>query len=115
MTRLFDLGGSYLLASIVSVVAFGLAHVPMWRWAPAATTIVSGGILTVVYPWRQDYPCLDPRPYRDGSLRDRAGTTSRTRCSKLTDALPRHDRRARRGARTRPIQRPPFSAFVTSA
>ena len=26
--------------------------------APAATTIVSGGILTVVYLWRQDYPCL---------------------------------------------------------
>jgi hypothetical protein len=57
--------------------------------APAATTIVSGGILTVVYLWRQDYPCLDPCPYRDGSLRDRAGTISRTRWSKLTDALPR--------------------------
>src|SRR5260370_35561120 len=104
MTRLSDLAGSYLLARIVSVVAFGLAHVPMWRWAPAATTIVSGGILTVVYPWRQDYPCLDPRPYRDGSLRARAGTPSPTRCSKRTDALPRHDRRARRVSRRRPMQ-----------
>jgi uncharacterized protein len=31
--RLSDLTGSYVLASIVSVVAFGFAHVPMWGWA----------------------------------------------------------------------------------
>jgi hypothetical protein len=30
----------------------------MWGWAPAATTIVSGGILTVVYLWRQDILAL---------------------------------------------------------
>jgi membrane protease YdiL (CAAX protease family) len=58
IARLSDLAGSYLLASIVSVVAFGLAHVPMWGWAPAATTIVSGGIVTVVYLWRQDILAL---------------------------------------------------------
>jgi uncharacterized protein len=52
--RLSDLTGSYVLASMVSVVAFGLAHVPMWGWAPAATTIVSGGILTAAYLWRRD-------------------------------------------------------------
>src|SRR5215813_2199052 len=53
IARLSDLTGSYLLASIMSVVALGLAHVPMWGWAPAATTIVSGGIGTGVYLWRQ--------------------------------------------------------------
>jgi membrane protease YdiL (CAAX protease family) len=58
ITRLFDLTGSYVLASIVSVAAFGLAHVPMWGWAPAATTIVSAGIVTVIYLWRQDILAL---------------------------------------------------------
>jgi membrane protease YdiL (CAAX protease family) len=58
IARLSDLTGSYLLASIVSVVALGLAHVPMWGWAPAATTIVSGGIGTAVYLWRQDILAL---------------------------------------------------------
>jgi len=58
IARLSDLAGSYLLASIVSVVASGLAPVPMWGWASAATTIVSGVILTVVYLWRQDIVAL---------------------------------------------------------
>lgn len=58
IARLSDLAGSCLSASVVSVVAFGLAHVPMWGWAPAATTIVSGGIVTVVYLWRQDILAL---------------------------------------------------------
>jgi membrane protease YdiL (CAAX protease family) len=58
IARLSDLAGSYLLASVVSIVASGLAHVPMWGWAPAATTIVSGGIVTVVYLWRQDILAL---------------------------------------------------------
>jgi membrane protease YdiL (CAAX protease family) len=58
IARLSDLTGSWLLASIVSVVSLGLAHVPMWGWAPAATTIVSGGIGTVVYLWRRDIVAL---------------------------------------------------------
>ena len=58
IARLSDLAGSRLSASVASVVAFGLAHVPMWGWAPAATTIVSGGIVTVVYLWRQDILAL---------------------------------------------------------
>ena len=58
IARLSDLVGSHLVASIVSVVTFGLAHVPLWGWAPAATTIVSGGIVTVVYLWRQDILAL---------------------------------------------------------
>ena len=55
-TRLSDLTGSYLLGSIVSVVALSLARVPMWGRAPAASTIVSDGIGTVVYLWRQAGP-----------------------------------------------------------
>jgi membrane protease YdiL (CAAX protease family) len=58
IARLSDLTGSWLLASIVSIVFLGLAHVPMWGWAPAATTIVSGGIVTAVYLWRQDILAL---------------------------------------------------------
>jgi membrane protease YdiL (CAAX protease family) len=56
--RLSDLTGSYVFASVVSVVAFGLAHVPMWGWAPAATTIVSGGVVTAAYLWRRDILAL---------------------------------------------------------
>jgi len=56
--RLFDLTGSYLVASAVSVIAFGLAHVPMWGLAAAATTIASGGILTGIYVWRRDLVAL---------------------------------------------------------
>ena len=54
IARLFDLTGSYLFAGIVSVIACGIAHIPMWGWAPAATMIVSGAIATLVYLWRQD-------------------------------------------------------------
>ena len=58
IARLSDLTGSCLLACIVSVVSLGLAHVPMWGWAPAVTTIVSGGIGKAVYLWRQDILAL---------------------------------------------------------
>lgn len=58
ITRPSELTGSYLLASIASVIACSIAHVPMWGWAPAATTIVSGGIATLVYLWRQDMLAL---------------------------------------------------------
>jgi membrane protease YdiL (CAAX protease family) len=58
IARLFDLTGSYLMASIVSVIACGIAHMPMWGWAAAATTFVSGGIATLVYLWRQDILAL---------------------------------------------------------
>jgi len=56
--RLADLTGSYWVASILAVLAFGLAHVPMWGWAPAATTIISGSILTIVFLWRRDVAAL---------------------------------------------------------
>jgi uncharacterized protein len=56
--RLADLTGSYVLAGCISIVAFSLAHVPMWGWGPALTTVLSGGIMTIVYLWRQDVVAL---------------------------------------------------------
>src|SRR5262249_52792795 len=47
--RLADLTGSYFVAGVLSVLAFGLAHVPTWGWGPAATTIFSGAIVTMGY------------------------------------------------------------------
>jgi membrane protease YdiL (CAAX protease family) len=52
--RLSSIIGSYWLAGLISLLVFGLAHVPMWGFWPALTTFVSGGILTVFYIWQQD-------------------------------------------------------------
>lgn len=56
--RLADLTGSYGLAGMVSVAAFFLAHVPLWGWAAASTTIFSGAVLTLIYLWRRDVVTL---------------------------------------------------------
>jgi membrane protease YdiL (CAAX protease family) len=56
--RLEMITGSTLIASTVSLVAFGLAHVPLWGWAPALTTLVSGGVMTLMYVWRRDVVAL---------------------------------------------------------
>ncbi len=56
--RISDLIGSYALAATISIVAFTLAHVPMWGWGPALTTAVSGGIATLCYIWRPDVVAL---------------------------------------------------------
>lgn len=47
--RLSLLSGSYWMGSIFALLAFGLAHVPMWGWGAASTTVVSGGLLTLLY------------------------------------------------------------------
>jgi membrane protease YdiL (CAAX protease family) len=52
------LTGSTLIASVISLSAFGLAHVPLWGLAPALTTLVSGGIMTLMYVWRRDVVAL---------------------------------------------------------
>ncbi|GJD21171.1 hypothetical protein RIVM261_061270 [Rivularia sp. IAM M-261] len=39
--RLSSLTGNYWIGSILALVAFGLAHVPIWGWFPALTTVVS--------------------------------------------------------------------------
>jgi len=52
--RIATLTGNYWLAGAISVVIFGLAHVPVWGWGPALTTIVSGAVATVFYIWQRD-------------------------------------------------------------
>jgi uncharacterized protein len=47
--RLSMLTGNYWLGSAIALIAFGLAHVPIWGWVPALTTILSGGLLTLLY------------------------------------------------------------------
>jgi membrane protease YdiL (CAAX protease family) len=52
--RIAGLTGNYWTAGTISVLIFGLAHVPMWGWGPALTTIVSGTIFTLFFVWRKD-------------------------------------------------------------
>ena len=52
--RLATVTGSFWVGGLLSVLAFGLAHVPMWGWSAALTTVVSGMIVTAFYVWRQD-------------------------------------------------------------
>jgi len=56
--RLATMTGSYWTAGALSVLAFGIAHVPLWGWGPALTTFVSGAIMTLVYLWRRDVVML---------------------------------------------------------
>jgi len=50
--------GSFGIAGAVSLLAFAAAHVPMWGWGPALTTLVSGAVATLVYVWRRDVVAL---------------------------------------------------------
>jgi membrane protease YdiL (CAAX protease family) len=47
--RLSVLTGSDYSGCALALIAFGLAHVPLWGWLPAFTTVVSGGLLTLAY------------------------------------------------------------------
>ena len=50
--------GSLWLASLISLLAFAIVHLPLWGKGVALTTIVSGGILTLLYAWRRDVALL---------------------------------------------------------
>lgn len=52
--QLERLTGSTWLAGALSLAAFALVHLPMWGPGPAATTLVSGGVMTILYIWRRD-------------------------------------------------------------
>lgn len=52
--HLASLVGSYWAAAAVIVVLSGIAHVPLWGWAPALTTAFSGAVLTAFYLWHRD-------------------------------------------------------------
>ncbi|HTO52001.1 MAG TPA: CPBP family intramembrane glutamic endopeptidase [Myxococcota bacterium] len=59
IARLESLTGSLWLAALVPLVIFGLAHVPMWGWAPALTTVAAGGIFSAVFLVTRDLaPCI---------------------------------------------------------
>jgi len=52
--RLALLIGSYWLAGAISLAVFALVHLPLWGLGPVLTFVVTGGILTAFFIWRQD-------------------------------------------------------------
>jgi membrane protease YdiL (CAAX protease family) len=56
--RLQAMVGRPWLAGLLSLAAFGLAHLPLWGPGVALTTLVSGGIFTALYLWRRDITAL---------------------------------------------------------
>lgn len=58
LERLQAITGRAWLAGLVSLLAFGLVHFPLWGITVALTTVVSGGILTALYIWRRDVSFL---------------------------------------------------------
>jgi membrane protease YdiL (CAAX protease family) len=56
--RLEALTGSTPAAGIVSLLMFGIAHLPLWGLAAALSTLASGAIFTALYIWRRDIVAL---------------------------------------------------------
>ena len=56
--RLITLTGSGMAAACLSLLAFGLAHLPLWGIGASLTTLVSGALFTALYLWRRDISFL---------------------------------------------------------
>ena len=57
--RLASLTGSYWFAGVISVVIFGLVHLPFWGVGILFNTLFAGSVFTVLYIWRRDlWPCI---------------------------------------------------------
>lgn len=56
--RLQALFGRPWLAGALSLIAFALAHLPLWGPGVALTTVISGGVFTAFYLWRRDITAL---------------------------------------------------------
>jgi membrane protease YdiL (CAAX protease family) len=56
--RLIALTGSGMAAACLSLLAFGLAHLPLWGIGASLTTLVSGALFTGLYLWRRDVSFL---------------------------------------------------------
>jgi len=56
--RLTDWTGNVWLAGLISLLAFAVVHLPFWGPGPALTTLISGGILTLVYIVTRDIAAL---------------------------------------------------------
>ncbi len=52
--RLALFTGSYWWAGLISLVVFALAHLSSWGFGPMLTFMLSGGLLTIFYIWKQD-------------------------------------------------------------
>lgn len=56
--RLEALSGDAWIAGGISLLAFGLVHLPLWGIGVALTTLVSGGIFTLLYILQRDVALL---------------------------------------------------------
>ena len=56
--RLYAMTASIWLAGAASLLVFAAVHLPSWGVGVSLTTLVSGGIFTVMYIWRRDISCL---------------------------------------------------------
>jgi len=56
--RLTAVIGNIWVAGALSLLAFSIAHLPMWGFGPSVTTLFSGGIATLLYIWRRDITFL---------------------------------------------------------
>ena len=56
--RLEFLTGNAWLAALLSLLAFSIAHLPLWGIGVSLTTLASGGLLTALYLWRRDVSFL---------------------------------------------------------
>jgi uncharacterized protein len=52
--RIEELSGSRILAGVISLAAFVLAHLAYWGWVPLVGVSLIGLVLTVLYQWRRD-------------------------------------------------------------
>jgi uncharacterized protein len=52
--RLAMMTGSYWLGGLISLIIFTLAHVPAWGSGPLLVFLISGGLMTLFYVWKQD-------------------------------------------------------------
>lgn len=56
--RLEQLTGNTYAAGSISLLIFGIAHLPLWGLGVALSTLASGAIFTVLYIWRRDIVAL---------------------------------------------------------
>lgn len=56
--RLHVLIGNIWLAGAISLLMFAIVHLPLWGIGASLTTLVSGGIFTALYIWRNDVSFL---------------------------------------------------------
>jgi len=59
MERLATLTGSYGWAGLISLVVFGLVHLPFWGPGILFSALFGGSVFTLLYLWRRDlWACI---------------------------------------------------------